>query len=755
MSPSLPFSRPVPSRIQAVLLLVCAGILVYFNSLAGSFQFDDRNLLEKPWIEDLDAFKEHVSLLDFQNRPVLLLTYALNNTLQANQAFGFHAINLLLHLWVTLLIYCIVLKTRNWVPERRHEPGDSDASPLPFLSALLFAVHPLNTDSVSYISSRSTLLTAFFYLLALYAFVSLFSVRSREIKPRRILILALTVPLFAYLSLASKLIAVTLPAALALWFFAFICPREYPDLWQRLTRKRSLTFFALAIVFSASVLVWIGPDVLYTPKDQGVELFGRWPYFWVQMKVIAFHYLKLFVAPFNLNVDIGFPFTRPASDPAIAFAVAILAALVYSALRFGSLWVRVGTLWFLIALAPTSSLVPLNDLAVEHRLYLPMTLGLCLIAACALRHILRSRPLAWALGCVLLLSAGTLDRNRVWIDEFSLWQDAAMKNPHSPRTHNNLGKAHYEAGDLEQALRHFQKSVASIPNFTALHYNLADPSRWLARSEDGQINVEEKILKADFAEPHYNLASVHLDLGQLANAAAEYQRALHLQPGHYGAHLGLGSVHARLGQLEKAESHYRKALAIKTASGAEDDALARLNLGELYGKSGRFEEAIRQFHRAVQNDPSLMLAHYNLGVAHSAMRQWQQAERWLSSALSLDAAFQPALFNLGRVLQEKKQWDRSSAQFERYLKLKGPDARAHYQIGWNHQQQGRLQQAETHYEKSLSLQANFLSAHVNLGKISHATGQLDRARRHFNRALALNPTPAQKEEIMKLLQNLS
>ncbi len=718
---------PLKARILACYLLVGVGILVYFNSLGGTFQFDDRNLIEKPWIADLDAFGEQVGLKEYKNRPVLLLTLALNNTLHPNRVLGFHLINLVLHLWVTLLIFFILLKTQSWVSPQPAHSASSTATDLalPLLTALLFVVHPLNTDSVSYISSRSTLLATFFYLAALYAFLSLFSARPLANRFKIVLALTILLPLLIYLALASKLIAVTLPAALALCFFAFVCPQKHPGLWNRLRQRKTLAFGLGGMLLAVGAVLYFAPGFLYAPKDQGLELYGRGPYFWMQMKVIVFYYLKLFAVPFNLNVDAGFPFSSVFSDPTIVLALLLLIALSIVALRFGNLWVRVGVLWFLLALAPTSTLVPLNDLAVEHRMYLPTTLGLGLIAGWGLRHLLFTQRRAWVWVLLILLGAGALDRNRVWIDEKSLWSDAVKKNPHSPRTHNNLGKAHYESGDLKQALRHFKQSVANIPRYTALQYNLQDPAQWLERKQGKPASKAphaNRVLRADLVEPHYNLASVYLDLGQLDRAAAEYQTTLGLHPNHYGALLGLGSIHARLGSNANAEKYYLSALAAqKAATGVEDDALARLNLGELYGKSGRFEAAVEQFHRAVKSEPSLALAHYNLGVAYSALGKLQQAEHWFASCLSLNADFEPALFNLAQVLQKKKQWDRSTETFERFLRVKGPDARAHYHIGWNHQQMGRLQQAQAEYEKSL----------------------------------ALNPPPVQKQEITRLLQNLS
>ena len=120
-------------------------------------------------------------------------------------------------------------------------------------------------------------------------------------------------------------------------------------------------------------------NILYSPKDQGLELFGRVPYFLIQIKVVIFYYLKQFVLPFNLNVDTGFPFTQILSDWTIVFSLVITLGIIFMIIRWGNAWIKLGSIWFFISLAPTSTIVPLNDIAVEHRLYLPMSLGLCLV----------------------------------------------------------------------------------------------------------------------------------------------------------------------------------------------------------------------------------------------------------------------------------------------------------------------------------------------------------------------------------------
>ena len=173
----------LPARIQkqlaCVLLLVLSSTGIYFNSLKGSFQFDDVPLISSHWIEDLESFDQFVKISSFENRPILLWTYALNNSLGKNNEFGFHLFNLMLHIGVTLLIFFLVLKTssfhRSFNNIYNESPRIKNSKSIwifPFITALIFSLHPLNTDSISYISSRSSVLATFFYLFSLYLFLN-------------------------------------------------------------------------------------------------------------------------------------------------------------------------------------------------------------------------------------------------------------------------------------------------------------------------------------------------------------------------------------------------------------------------------------------------------------------------------------------------------------------------------------------------------------------------------------------------------
>ncbi len=748
----LVFPSKVKSLLGCVALLTLITMLAYFNSLKGSFQFDDIPLIKSHWLVNTDAFFDHSRSGQIGNRPVLYWSFALNNQLARHQVFGFHLVNLALHIGVTLLIFFTIWRARylqneyGWV--------------FPLITALLFSLHPLNTDSVSYISSRSSLLATFFYLLTIYIFLNLFC--PKKIAPlAKKLILSLFVLSGIYLSVASKLIGATLPLMLVVWYWGFIGHKQYPDIHKALMNNRSVAIGFILMTIISCGFIFFGDSWIYMPLDQGFELFGRAPYLMVQLKVIVFYYLKLFYFPFNLNVDSGFSFSSPMTDPAIIFSGLIILAIIFAVLKWRNVWVVLGAIWFFITLAPTSSFIPLNDLAVEHRMYLPMSLGLSLIAGVSIKTLPALLRLRMLVIILVLLGVTTTTRNADWVSELSLWKDSAAKNPLSPRPHNNAGKAYYEKGDLAMASYHFEKSVANIPEFVANQYNIKNPESFLARrnkvagkGDESELEPPSSLkIMAELVEPHYNLASVYLDQGRLDEAEKEYLKTQALRPGHFSSKIGLSSVYNQKGLYAQAVSLLEQAIQENLSSSDPGFALARLNLGELYAKTGKIENAIIEWKAALKVDPSLLPAHFNLGTAYMMTGKLEPAENAFKHCLKLNNRYEPALFNLAKVYQMQKKWGESSQQFNVFLEVTGPNPSAYAQIGFNFNRQADWKNAQTFLEKSVSLQPNNVDTKIYLAEALANLGQKEKAREQLQ--TTLNPNSAQSVAINKMMANLT
>ena len=757
------------SKVSCLLVLIILPTIVYFNSLQGAFQFDDRNLLNKEWIADLNSFNESVSMKSYQNRPVLLWTFAINNHIDKKDTFGFHLASLTVHILITVLIFIILVRIKNLIPQEyvshkkeKTKLADHQSNNvlfLPFITSLIFALHPINTDSVVYISSRSSLLATFFYLLTIYCFTETLLL-TRTVKYR--IISGLLILPGIYLAVASKLIAITLPVIILFLFLVLYVPRYFKNYREYFTTSKMLWVFGCGGVTLICIAYLM--EALYLPKDQGFELYGSIPYLLVQSKVIIFYYLSKFIFPFNLNVDIGFPFTGLSTDWKILFSVLLISGITLVIIKWGNIWVKLGFAWFLLTIAPTSSIVPLNDLAVEHRMYLPMSLGLCLITGWFISRLKKTTQLYSFIFIVIICGILVGKRNQIWANEISLWSDSAIKNPKSPRVHNNLGKAYYEAGKLKIARSHLEKSVSSIPEYAKTQFNLGNQKSFIERknlidetAQDPNVSYSNNIsLEVDFAEPHFNLASVYLDLGQLDAAEVQYRASLKLKPDYFSAELGLGSVKNIKQEYDLAVGHFLHSITLmKKATGQQDYALARLNLGEVYGKTQRYNKAIIELNRAIKTDPSMFLAHYNLGTAYMLTKSYDKAELSFKACLKLKQNHEPALYNLARVYQNKKNWINSNEAFKKFIKIKGPNPSVYSQIAWNNLMSGNMEQANTLYEKVLSYEPNHIVALINLGKINYRLGKYKISESYLKRALKQDLSKTQSDDLNKLLKKIS
>jgi len=397
-------------------------------------------------------------------------------------------------------------------------------------------------------------------------------------------------------------------------------------------------------------------------------------------------------------------------------------------------------------------------------MYLPMSLGLCLIAGWFISRFEKTTQIRFFIFVVLVCGLLVTKRNQVWVSEIELWSDSALKNPNSPRVHNNLGKAYFEAGKLSIARVHLEKSVSSIPGYVKAQFNIENPKTFFQRKgisnetfQDPNVSNNDKLsLKADFAEPHFNLANVYLDLGQLDDAEAEYLIALTLKPDYFQAEFGMGSVKNLKEQYDLAIGRFLNSIALmRKATGQPDYALARLNLGEIYGKTQRYNKAIVELDRAIRANPSMFLAHFNLGTAHMLTGSDDKAELAFKTCLNLNPNHEPALFNLALVYQNKKLWANSNDIFRKFIKIKGPNASVYSEMAWNNLMSGNIEQAGTLYEKVLSFESNHQTALINLARINYRLGKNKISRSYLDRALKLDLPQSQVNELGALLKKLS
>jgi tetratricopeptide (TPR) repeat protein len=422
----------------APALLIAAALAAYANALPAAFQFDDYNVIvDQPAVHGLGAWLDSMPGI----RPLLKLSYALNWI--AGGAAGFHAVNVLVHAVNALLVYAIGLELLRAAPRGRAVPPEA----LALFAALVFALHPAQTEAVSYVSGRSVSLMAAFYLGAVLGWL-----RGRTM---------LSALLFA-LALAVKENAWTLPFALLL----LARLREAP--WRSALRSLAAHAAVLA-AFAAAVLAVPGYRRLVFSslgtRTLGENIVGQIEGVWYLLGT------PLLMLRVNIDPDLSVP---AAWTPALAMKAALLVGLlVYGALALRrSPWIGVALLWCFLHLAPTNSILPRADLANDRALYLALLGPAALLAAAFARLPAPRAALAAACALALVLGARTAARNLEYRDEVSLWTATVAASPGKARAWNNLGHALELAGEPEAARHAYLRALDLDPSHLRARGNL-------------------------------------------------------------------------------------------------------------------------------------------------------------------------------------------------------------------------------------------------------------------------------------------
>lgn len=439
--------------IQAPVWIGAAVAAAYLNSFWGVFQFDDYNIIVyNPVVHSLSAW---LADLGRGIRPLLKLTYTLN-WVSGPGEFGFHLFNLGVHLGNTLLVYLLAHLLIAGYGGR----ATRNASVTAALAALLFGLHPAQTEAVTYISGRSGSLMTLFYLGGMAAYALGRLQRSR-------LLLYVVSPLLFCLALATKEVAVTFPFALLLWE---VSRRAEVRDWRDIARKQWVHWLVLLVAAIALLLHPLyGPRVIPELDPQ-----AAYRNFLSQIGAVSYLVARL-VCIYPLNID---PDLREVSSwsPALMAQAALLAALLAAgvwAMRRRPWW-SFGLFWFFLHLLPTNSLVQRLDLANDRHLYLA-GFGLFVALGVEMQIALsgRSRVLRAAIAAgFLLFGAATAVRNYDYGSEIRLWEQTARVSPEKPRVFNNLGFAYSDAGCLEQAERAYAHAVRLDPRYDLARNNL-------------------------------------------------------------------------------------------------------------------------------------------------------------------------------------------------------------------------------------------------------------------------------------------
>jgi len=668
--------------ILALLILI---LIAYANTLFSPFNFDDEALLQRVVFYNSDAYHE---IWPVQYRHLLYFSFSFNHSLSGLDTFSYHLTNLLFHFLTSVVVLLIVFKTLN----KNTQWESKTVLGLSVTTALLFALNPLHTEAVTYISGRASGIGGFFYLLALLFFI-LGSERNRN--PMT------TVPLFYFLTLLAFTLALltkettlTFPLAVFLYDLCFMKNERWHPF------KSRLFFIYLPLAILAGAFLTLSPAIHNLIMDLAGKIDIN--YVLAQGRILAYAF-KLCLFPINLVFDYDFPSNWFPQAFYRFTPVAVWLVLVFVILknfRRISPVVVFSILWFLITLSPTNSIFPRADLLSERNLYLP-SLGPTFLIAYAFYHFffmkqeaLRSKQgLVILVTLFLILGSLLITRNSVYRSNIHIWEDTYKKSPVDLKVLHNLSHFYLEDKRYQQAF---------IPLLRLSHSNAGDFYRAFAYS---------------------NLGSIYIQSGNFRRAKKAFRKAIELEPTLPLGYLNLGSYYASRGEFHQARTEFLRAL-----------------------------ERYIKFRWGYPMPTELDL---NLARVNWQLKSFPAAEKHILQYLRKVPGSADGLLLLGKIYQEEGKIELAAKAFQDIQGGGLASAKAQNNLGILYIKKNQYEKARDAFFASIKFFPQIPDAHYNLGKlILDLQGNRALAHRHLELALALNQNPSLKKEINRLLENI-
>ncbi|MFH1622716.1 MAG: tetratricopeptide repeat protein [Candidatus Omnitrophota bacterium] len=597
-----------------IALIIAACLASYFNTLFFDFVWDDNIfIVPNPYMKSFKFLPKFLSK-DFWNigvfkwssgyyRPFLAASFMWDHKLWGINPFGYHLTNLIFHILCCILIFLIVELLIN---NRK----------IALFSSLIFSVHPVHTEAVSFISGRVDVIPPALFLLSIFYFF-------RFANNKRIFFYLFSLLSFSA-ALLTKEMAVTLPVIIICLDYFFLSKQDAKGVFKNFLRLH-LGFFVILALYFIARFNFIGK--LFIATQYGINFPNGTQPFWrlfTVIKILAI-YLRLLFFPYGLKVQYNFPAANSFFEPEVLIGSSIILLLIYLVIknRKRNPILSFSILWFFITILPVSNIIPQGNIFAERYVYLP-SVGYCIAIALLFNWLLTKniktdlfnwKKSLYVLFFLLILALGrvTYERNKVWENEFTLWYDAVQKEPQSPKTHANLARVYYDANLLDEAMKEIRIALQIRQTYSydllnglgciymkkkdwdqaILAFELAietSPERELAYNGLGiayvrkgkackeAIELFHKALEKNpyFDWARYNLAACYHDCGYLDEAINNFQEYLKTNPDFYGVYVELGHAYYKKGNYNKAKEQWLKALEIKKDYQPAKDALKLL-----------------------------------------------------------------------------------------------------------------------------------------------------------------------------------
>ena len=715
-----------------LIVAVCVAVLVtHWPALsAKALSFDDNRyftenfLVRSPSLDSVWRFLSEVlnpSTVGGYYQPLtmisLMLDYAIGG--QTDSIMPFHRTSLLLHVVNTALIIVLLYQLfgSEWIAAG---------------VGLLFGVHPLTVETIPWIGERKTLLAAFFAFWSLILYVRFVRSGNSKVRIGSIVMYAL--------ALMSKPTSTPLPALMLLM-----------DYWplRRLTRQTIIEKWPFFVIGGISAVI------TYISQSRTASVILPESYGLMRVPMVICHniifYLYKMIWPVNLSSHYVFPNPLGFSTPMVMIGV-IGTFILITLLLISWRWTRaviIGWLIFFVMVFPTMQMLQFSDvIASDKFVYLP-SIGILMILAAFLswicyadssrRHKIRCAIMAIVV--LLLAGAESFATRRYladWQNTASLFAHMVKVTPNAVSPLTNLGVALAVSGDINEAMKCFNKVLKIDPNDIDVHVNLGKIFADRGQYDKAMSHYNKVIqIKPDEVSTYVHLGVMLANQGRIDEAISLYRKAIERKMEYPSQlHVGLGTYLLQQGKIEEAIYEFDYAVKLKP------DALTFNNLGVALGLKGRTDEAMQCHKKAIQLDPKNAEARYNLGNILLSQNKLKQAISEYEKALSIKPKYTKANINLAVALERESRFDEAIEYADKAVKTEPNNVDAQYNLAVSLGQQGRLDEAIDHFGKTVELDPNNVDAHFGLAQALVYKNRLQEAIDEYRQVLRLQPQDA-------------
>ena len=716
------------STLVAVALAIFAGALwLFWPCTKGEFlKVDDQEYLRQAVLAEgltWNAVKWAFTSTDIYYQPLVRLSHVLDYQIWGRQPAGHHAVNVVLHAVNAVLVFGFLWTLLGSVSLK---PGERLL--VAGWTASIFAIHPLQTESVAWMAVRTQLLCTTWGISCLWAYVS---------GARR-----WVVGVLYGAALLCKPTAVSLPfVMLALDLFPLRRQEKYG--WKPLLEEKAVFIVLAGLVAVVTVFTELRSSGPLAAAAAVPLPFRAIHVLRLYLQSLAFYPLKLdlpsHLSPYYFLDVSPAPWTLLAA--VLLSAGALITVAVVMDRRHAPLVVAALAAYVALVL-PTSTPIPRDRLVVAMRYAYEAMLPVLLLTAAAGVWFWRRSPqavrglLAGLIACQAgAFALSTRSLIPVWYSDETMRRATVHEFPGSEEANRDLATELADQDRGQEALAAAQRAIDLGPQVCEARVTLSRVLSLLDRYPEAAVQGEEAVrLDPTSARAHFSCALALMKLGKTAESIDHYQQAVRLDPRMAEAHCNLGLALAQTGRTDEALGHLRQAVAIRSTS-----AEFQSDLGMILEQKGKTDEAVTCFLEALRLDPQLAEAHCNLAIAMTRKGRLDEAISQYQQALRLKPTLTEAHCSLGIALAEEGRLDEAIAHYQQALRLNPRLAEAHSNLGIVLAKTGRLNEAIAHFEQALQIKPDSADAHHNLALALAQSGRTAEAIEQFELALRSNP----------------